>query len=240
LTRVLVSHLRACLLRSLRFVKVPVGIDDGLKHDSAIHCDELVSLSKTALTDYIGTLSVDKLIELNRALTVALDLTRTSSAANFGVRPGTWVTNQTGNIGYTFVTAERRLDGRFEFADGPIPRERQHRFKSPDKVLSVRRSVFDTVGDQLSMGRAPLSVAMDASAIELHLPLVEAREQHWSVIQRPDAVVDLLETDPFVRERFAREDPTILPKQHPVVSDLARLQMTGVFDRRERLRIRPW
>jgi hypothetical protein len=40
-------------------------------------------------------------------------------APNFRERPGTWVTNQTGHIGYTFVTAERRLDDRFEFADGP-------------------------------------------------------------------------------------------------------------------------
>lgn len=54
--------------------QVPVGIDDGLKHDSAIHCDELVSLSKTALTDYVGILSLAKVAELNRALSVALDL----------------------------------------------------------------------------------------------------------------------------------------------------------------------
>jgi mRNA interferase MazF len=54
--------------------QVPVGIDDGLKHDSAIHCDELVSLSKTALTDYIGTLSSEKIAQLNRALAVALEL----------------------------------------------------------------------------------------------------------------------------------------------------------------------
>lgn len=55
--------------------QVPVGIDDGLKHDSATHCDELVSLTKTALTDYVGMLSTAKVAELNRALSVALDLT---------------------------------------------------------------------------------------------------------------------------------------------------------------------
>jgi len=54
--------------------QVPVGIDEGLKHDSAIHCDELVSLSKAALTDYVGSLSAEKLAELNRALAVAFDL----------------------------------------------------------------------------------------------------------------------------------------------------------------------
>lgn len=54
--------------------QVPVGTDDGLKHDSAIHCDELVSIPKTILTDYVGTLSATKVAELNRALSVALDL----------------------------------------------------------------------------------------------------------------------------------------------------------------------
>jgi mRNA interferase MazF len=54
--------------------QVAVGIDEGLKHDSAVHCDELVSLSKTALTDYVGSLSRRKLSELNRALALALDL----------------------------------------------------------------------------------------------------------------------------------------------------------------------
>jgi mRNA interferase MazF len=56
--------------------QVSVGIDQGLKHDSAIHCDELVSLQKSVLTDYIGSLSEEKLAELQRALAVALDLTR--------------------------------------------------------------------------------------------------------------------------------------------------------------------
>ncbi len=54
--------------------QVAVGIDDGLKHDSAIHCDELVSLPKAALTDYVGTLSHKKTAELNQALAVALEI----------------------------------------------------------------------------------------------------------------------------------------------------------------------
>ena len=33
--------------------QVNVGIDEGLKHDSSIHCDELVSLSKSLLTHYV-------------------------------------------------------------------------------------------------------------------------------------------------------------------------------------------
>ena len=55
--------------------QVPVGIEEGLKHDSSIHCDELVSLPKAALTDYVGCLSPERLHELDRALAFALELT---------------------------------------------------------------------------------------------------------------------------------------------------------------------
>ena len=54
--------------------QVPVGVDEGLKHDSAIHYDELVSLPKTALTDYIGMLPAEKIANLNRALAAALEI----------------------------------------------------------------------------------------------------------------------------------------------------------------------
>ena len=54
--------------------QVPVGVDEGLKHDSSIHCDELVSLPKSALTNFIGALSPQKLQELNHALRIALDI----------------------------------------------------------------------------------------------------------------------------------------------------------------------
>jgi mRNA interferase MazF len=52
--------------------QVPVGIDEGLKHDSGIHCDELVSLPKSMLTNYIGNLPPHKLHLLERALKIAL------------------------------------------------------------------------------------------------------------------------------------------------------------------------
>lgn len=55
--------------------QVEVGPDEGLKTPSWIMCDNLVSLSKTDLTDYVGSLDPTKLAELNRALRVALDLT---------------------------------------------------------------------------------------------------------------------------------------------------------------------
>ena len=54
--------------------QVAVGPEEGLKHDSSIHCDELVSLPKSVLTNFIGTLPPSKMGELNRALRVALDL----------------------------------------------------------------------------------------------------------------------------------------------------------------------
>jgi mRNA interferase MazF len=54
--------------------QVPVGVAEGLKHDSAIHCDELVSLTKSVLTDYVGSLAASRIRELNRALAVALEL----------------------------------------------------------------------------------------------------------------------------------------------------------------------
>jgi len=54
--------------------QVALGVENGLKHDSAIHCDELVSLPKNMLTDYVGHLSGAKLAALNIALGVALDL----------------------------------------------------------------------------------------------------------------------------------------------------------------------
>ena len=52
----------------------PVGPNEGLKHDSCIHCDELVSLPKSLLTNFVGTLSPDKLASLQLALLIALDI----------------------------------------------------------------------------------------------------------------------------------------------------------------------
>ena len=54
--------------------QVLVGVDQGLKHESSIHCDELVSLPKSILTDYVGTLSIIKIKELNEAIKLALEI----------------------------------------------------------------------------------------------------------------------------------------------------------------------
>lgn len=54
--------------------QVPVGEDEGLKQNSSIHCDELISIPKSALTHFIGTLSLVKIEALNRALAIALGI----------------------------------------------------------------------------------------------------------------------------------------------------------------------
>ena len=54
--------------------QVKAGIDEGLKHESSIHCDELVSLPKSLLTHFLGTLSEEKIGELDEALAIALAL----------------------------------------------------------------------------------------------------------------------------------------------------------------------
>ncbi len=54
--------------------QVAVGPDEGMKRPSWIMCDNLVSLRKTDLSDYIGSLGPVKLAELSRALRMALDL----------------------------------------------------------------------------------------------------------------------------------------------------------------------
>lgn len=54
--------------------QVGVGTDEGLKHPSWITCDNLVSLPKSRLTDYVGALSRASVGEMNRALRAALDL----------------------------------------------------------------------------------------------------------------------------------------------------------------------
>jgi mRNA interferase MazF len=63
--------------------QVPIGPEEGLKHSSWIMGDNLVSLRKADLTNFIGCLSSSKVTRLNLALKMALDL---SLASNTGVR----------------------------------------------------------------------------------------------------------------------------------------------------------
>ena len=54
--------------------QVSVGPEAGLKHHSWVLCDGLSSVRKTDLTYYVGSLTDSKIRELDRALTMALEL----------------------------------------------------------------------------------------------------------------------------------------------------------------------
>jgi mRNA interferase MazF len=54
--------------------QIAVGPEEGVKHASWIVCDNLVSLRKTQLTDFVGSIPSSKLLDLDRALKMALDL----------------------------------------------------------------------------------------------------------------------------------------------------------------------
>jgi mRNA interferase MazF len=54
--------------------QVPVGVTEGLQHESSIYCDELISIPKSALTDFLATLPPDKVAALDRALAIAVGI----------------------------------------------------------------------------------------------------------------------------------------------------------------------
>ncbi|MGD0693351.1 MAG: type II toxin-antitoxin system PemK/MazF family toxin [Terriglobia bacterium] len=54
--------------------QVAIGPDEGLKHPSWIICDNLISVPKSDLTNFVGSLPSSKVAELNHALKVALDV----------------------------------------------------------------------------------------------------------------------------------------------------------------------
>jgi mRNA interferase MazF len=52
--------------------QIEVGVEEGMKHDSAVYCDELISIPKSLLTNYVGSFSAAKMEEVNAALRIAL------------------------------------------------------------------------------------------------------------------------------------------------------------------------
>jgi mRNA interferase MazF len=54
--------------------QVPIGAEAGLKHLSSVNADELVSLPKVLLTDYLGTLPTEVMTRLERAMSIALGI----------------------------------------------------------------------------------------------------------------------------------------------------------------------
>jgi mRNA interferase MazF len=54
--------------------QVPVGVDNGLKHGSSIHCDELISIRKQSLKDFVGRLHPEQMAALDQALAIAVGI----------------------------------------------------------------------------------------------------------------------------------------------------------------------
>jgi len=54
--------------------QVPIGVEEGLKHNSSIHCDALMSIPKSLLSNYIGLLPAEKINLLDQSLKIAIDI----------------------------------------------------------------------------------------------------------------------------------------------------------------------
>ena len=54
--------------------EVLVGEAEGLKYASSLQCDLVTSLRRSLFTDYVGSLSADKMALVNRALATALSI----------------------------------------------------------------------------------------------------------------------------------------------------------------------
>lgn len=54
--------------------QLKVGTEEGLKRESSIFCDDLVSIEKRKLTHFVGSIAPARMLELNRCLGVALGL----------------------------------------------------------------------------------------------------------------------------------------------------------------------
>jgi len=61
--------------------EVVVGPEDGLPRSCAARCDFLTLMFKAKLTDFVGSLSPAKMVDLDRALAHALDLSPISPAS---------------------------------------------------------------------------------------------------------------------------------------------------------------
>jgi mRNA interferase MazF len=54
--------------------EVPVGPDEGLRQAGSVHCDVLLSVPKSSLTQRVGRLAESRLTEFDRALIAALGI----------------------------------------------------------------------------------------------------------------------------------------------------------------------
>ena len=51
--------------------EVPVGIEEGLKHESVVNLDHVQTVDKTRLRKFVGTLGRDKMARVYKALAIA-------------------------------------------------------------------------------------------------------------------------------------------------------------------------
>ena len=51
--------------------EVIVGVEEGLKNDSAVNCDHIQTVEQRLLRRYIGSLSESKMVEVCRAVAIA-------------------------------------------------------------------------------------------------------------------------------------------------------------------------
>ncbi len=54
--------------------QLSVGVEEGLKKESSIFCDELISIEKSRLTDFVGSLSPSKIASLEKCLKIAISV----------------------------------------------------------------------------------------------------------------------------------------------------------------------
>ena len=52
--------------------EVPVGVPEGLKHESAVNLDHVQTLDRSRLVGYVGHLGAAKMLEVCRALAIAV------------------------------------------------------------------------------------------------------------------------------------------------------------------------
>jgi mRNA interferase MazF len=65
--------------------EVQVGVDEGLKHDSAVNLDHVQTVEKSRLRTFVGSLGREKMRQVCRALAIATDCADGGSSAD---RPG--------------------------------------------------------------------------------------------------------------------------------------------------------
>jgi len=58
--------------------EVPVGVDQGLKHDSVVNLDHVQTVDKKDLKHFVGSLSEEKMAAVCRALAIATGCDRRS------------------------------------------------------------------------------------------------------------------------------------------------------------------